>query len=135
MVLNKETKMTEQSGQLRQIPIGERADEAVTVAIETGPGGALRAAVWWEAQGDVDADEAEYASVETALAAAQAARALHGLAFVAVVLGEGVSWRPEWGSLQTDPRDREPVGNIDGAALSDDEAFDLAAGIETQSDA
>ena len=40
----------------RQIPIGENAENAVTVGIERNISGSTVAAVWWPAHGDVDGD-------------------------------------------------------------------------------
>ena len=123
------------ANQYRQVAVGAATPDAVTVGIEADTNGQVKAAVWWEAQGDVDADEAEYSDVAEALAAAEAARALHGLAEVVVALQAGMGWRPEWGELLPDPRDREPVGDVSEAGLSDDEAYGLAAGIEAERDA
>lgn len=107
----------------RQVPVGESQPQAVTVGIESAEGGGHRAAIWWEAVGDVDGDEADYDDVPTALAAAEAARALHGLSEVVVALQEGIGWDPAWGQLQGD------------AGLSDDESFALAADMEAERDA
>jgi hypothetical protein len=91
--------------------------------------------VWWEARGDVDADEAEYSDVREALAAAEAARTLHGFGEVVVALQDGLSWQGEWGELRNPPRSREPVGDVSQTDLSEDEVFELAAGIEAERDA
>jgi hypothetical protein len=116
----------------RCVPIGTDLDDAVTVGIEQRPDGALAAAVWWPSKGDVDADEAEYGSVEEAFAAAEAARALHGFGEVAVTLQSDELWNPQWGSIATG---KEPFGRIGALPLSDDEAYELAAGIEENRDA
>lgn len=115
--------MTDERRQYRQVGIGETTSDAVTVGIEANDSGGYRAAVWWDAVGDVDADEAEFDDVPAALEAAEAARSLHGFAEVVVALQTGVAWLPVWGRLS------------DGAALSEDEAYDLAAGIEAERDA
>ena len=115
--------MTEMGQTYRQVAVGETVPNAVTVGIETDADGALKAAVWWDAVGDVDADEAEYDDVAMALAAAEGARALHGFSEVVVTLQEGVTWRPQWGVLGGD------------AALTDAESYQLAAGIEAERDA
>jgi hypothetical protein len=119
----------------RQIPVGEMTPDAVTVGIEKDGNGQLKAAVWWEAKGDVDADEAEYADVAEALAAADAAKTLHGFSAVVVALQDGLAWQSEWGQLQADTRSREPIGDITGTDLSNDEGYELAAGIEAERDA
>lgn len=64
--------------QFRRIVIGEDAADAVTVGIERDQEGAIVAAVWWPSRGDMDADEVRFASVGEALAAAEAAKTLHG---------------------------------------------------------
>lgn len=120
----------------RQVGVGTSCPDAVTVGIERDAAGQLKAAVWWESRGDVDADEAEYGSVSAALAAAEAARALHGFAEVVVALQSDDLWESEWGLLtQGAGRGREPVGDISQTDLSDDEAYELAAGIEAERDA
>ena len=113
------------AGTYRQVGIGEAAPGAVTVGIERGAGGAVTAAVWWDAVGDVDADEAEYDDVSKALEAAEASRALHGLSEVVVALQDGMEWQPAWGVLT----------GQQVAGLSEDESFALAAGIEAERDA
>lgn len=119
----------------RQIPVGEITPDAVTVGIEKDGNGQLKAAVWWEAKGDVDADEAEYADVAEALAAADAAKTLHGFSAVVVALQDGLAWQSQWGQLQADTRSREPIGDITRTDLSEGEGYELAAGIEAERDA
>ena len=116
----------------RQVPVGQDTPDAVTVGIERDGTGALKAAVWWDSIRDVDADEAEYDDVPTALAAAEAARELHGFAEVVVALQEGLPWQGAWGRLGGG---REPIGDVSHTDLSDDEVFTLAAGIEAERDA
>jgi hypothetical protein len=120
----------------RQVPVGTESPNAVTVGIERDGEGQLKAAVWWESKGDVDADEAEYPTVEEALAAADAAKALHGFDEVVVALQSDDLWDAEWGVLaQSAGRAREPVGDIRDTDVSSDEAYELAAGIEAERDA
>jgi hypothetical protein len=119
----------------RRVAVGEMTEDAVTVGIECDPEGRYKAAVWWEAKGDVDADEAEYDDIGEALAAAEAAKTLHGFSEVVVALQDGLSWQDNWGQLQRNPRDREPVGDVSQTDLSSDETFELAAGIEAERDA
>lgn len=123
------------AGSYRQVAIGEATPNAVTVGIEQHADGAIKAAVWWDAVGDVDADEAEYGSVEAALEAAEAAQTLHGFDEVVVALQDGLAWQADWGTLAAQHRQKEPIGDVSQVGLSDDEAFQLAAGIETESDA
>jgi len=127
--------MSEHQSGYRQIAVGQATPDAVTVGIEAGPDGQPKAAVWWEAKGDIDADEAEYAYVPEAFAAAEAARALHGFSEVVVALQDGLSWLPGWGELRSNPRDKEPIGDVRNTDLSSDETEKLAAGLETESDA
>ena len=119
----------------RRVAVGEMTEDAVTVGIECDPEGGYKAAVWWEAKGDVDADEAEYDDVGEALAAAEAAKTLHGFSEVVVALQDGLSWQDNWGQLQRNPGNREPVGDVSQTDLSSDETFELAAGIEAERDA
>src|SRR5690606_6402100 len=78
-VSNHEERWMDQSAlAYRRVAVGEMTEDAVTVGIECDPEGRYKAAVWWEAKGDVDADEAEYDDVGEALAAAEAAKTLHG---------------------------------------------------------
>ena len=119
----------------RRVAVGEMTEDAVTVGIECDAEGRYKAAVWWEAKGDIDADEAEYDDVGEALAAAEAAKTLHGFSEVVVALQDGLSWQDNWGQLQRNPRDREPVGDVSQTDLSSDETFELAAGIEAERDA
>jgi hypothetical protein len=120
----------------RQVPVGTESPQAVTVGIERDGDGQVRAAVWWEAKSDVDADEAEYESVEAALAAAEAAKALHGFDEVVVALQSDDLWHSDWGTLtQTAGRAREPVGDVRGTDLDSNETYELAAGIEAERDA
>ncbi|PXA90855.1 hypothetical protein DMC47_26915 [Nostoc sp. 3335mG] len=107
----------------RTIAIGEDVADAVTVGIERNREGAVVASVWWPAHGDIDADEASYQQVEEALAAAEAARALHGFSQVVVMLQSDDLWQPRWGEI-----DRS-------AALSDEESFELARATEAMRDA
>ena len=116
----------------RQVMVGETTPDAVTVGIESDDAGGHKAAVWWDAIRDVDADEAEYADVPSAISAAEAARELHGFSEVVVALQDGVSWNGDWGQLAGG---REPIGNIAQTDLSSDEAYELAAGIEAERDA
>lgn len=120
----------------RQVAVGTESPDAVTVGIEKAADGTLKAAVWWESKGDVDADEAEYGSVEDALAAADAARALHGFDEVVVALQSDDLWQGGWGILtQGAGRAAEPVGDLRGTDLSSDEAYELASDIEAERDA
>ena len=127
--------MNQDQSTYRQIAVGEMTPDAVTVGIEKAGDGQLKAAVWWEAKGDVDADEAEYGDVEQALAAADAAKTLHGFSEVVVALQEGLAWQSTWGQLQSGARSREPIGDITRTDLSEDEGYELAAGIEAERDA
>lgn len=127
--------MTNSEARYRQVPAGASVEDAVTVGIETGNDGQIKAAVWWSAKGDVDADEAEFANVDEALAAAEAARALHGFAEVVVTLADPALWREEWGRLQADGPAKEPIGDLRGTDISDSEAFALARDIEAERDA
>ena len=127
--------MSEHQTSYRQVAVGQATPDAVTVGIEAGPDGQPKAAVWWDAKGDVDGDEAEYASVTEAFAAAEAARALHGFSEVVVALQDGLSWLPGWGELRTNHRDKEPLGDVRGTDLSSAETQELAAGLEAESDA
>lgn len=119
-------------GTYRQVKVGETTPDAVTVGIEADGAGGHRAAVWWDAIGDVDADEAEFDDVGAAICAAEAARELHGFGEVVVALQDGLAWNAAWGQLGGG---REPIGNIEQTDLSDDEAYELAAGIEAERDA
>ena len=119
----------------RRVAVGEMTEDAVTVGIECDAEGRYKAAVWWEAKGDVDADEAEYDDVGEALAAAEAAKTLHGFSEVVVALQDGLSWQDNWGQMQGNPRNCEPVGDVSQTDLSSDETFELAAGIEAERDA
>lgn len=126
--------MTSSEAVYRRVPVGSSNPEAVTVGIESQDG-RLKAAVWWDSKGDVDADEAEYDEVPAALEAAEAARALHGFEAVVIVLGDPQLWQPAWGRLDSAERSREPIGDVRNTDLSDDEAFSLARGIEAERDA
>lgn len=126
--------MTSSEASYRKVAVGSTNPDAVTVGIESLDG-VLRAAVWWESKGDVDADEAEYGDVPAALEAAEAVRALHDFAEVVVVIADPALWRPEWGVLRTEGRSREPVGDVRGTDISEEEAYDLARGIEAERDA
>lgn len=115
----------------REVPIGADLPDSVTVGIERHGDGSILAAVWWPSKGDVDADEADYASVPEALEAADAARQLHDFCEVVVTLQSSELWNPQWGMLTGE----EPIGRIDDAEYSDEEAFTLAQGIEENRDA
>ena len=123
------------AGNYRQVAIGETTPDAVTVGVERDAVGAIKAAVWWDAVGDVDADEAEYDDVQAALAAAEASRELHGFSEVVVALQDGLQWDAAWGQLGRQERQKEPIGDVSNVDLTDDEAFDLASGIEAERDA
>lgn len=128
--------MSGASQSYRAIAIGQQAPKAVTVGIEAGPDGNNPvAAIWWEAQGDTDAEEADYDDVEQALAAAEAARELHGLEEVVVVLARPDLWNPDWGQLRLNDIAKEPIGSVEATDLSADETFNLAANIEEERDA
>lgn len=122
-------------GQYRLVPVGQRSPDAVTVGIELAGDGGLKAAVWWEAKGDVDADEAEYDDVKAALVAAEAARALHGFDEVVVVLSRPDLWDNGWGALRVPDVAREPIGDIRHTDLTSRETYELAAGLEEERDA
>ena len=115
----------------RSVPIGTDLPDAVTVGIERHDDGKLIAAVWWPSKGDVDADEAEYADVPAALQAAQAAKELHGFSEVAVTLQNPDLWDSAWGTIVG----QEPLGRIDKDLLTEDESYELAAGLEASRDA
>jgi len=119
----------------RRIPIGADAPNAVTVGIERNGEGRVVAAVWWPAVGDVDADEASYDSVEPALLAAEYSRALHGFGEVVITLQSDDLWDTRWGTLTDAPRSSEPMADLAETDLTDDEALDLARGIEAERDA
>lgn len=108
---------------MRQISIGESVPDAVTLAIERDADGRIAATVWWPSKGDIDADEASFASISEALEAAHAAKTLHGFSEIVVVLAEEGLWQPEWGALQT------------GLDLTDKEALELAKATEANRDA
>ena len=127
--------MTSSERRFRRVELASTNHDAVTVGIEDDDEGRLRAAVWWESKGDIDADEAEFDNVPAAFRAADAARRLHGFSEVVVVLAEGIAWRDEWGVLEDAGRDREPIGDVRDVHLTDREAFDLAQGIEEERDA
>lgn len=112
----------------RLVDIGADMPDAVTVGIE--PGGEA-AAIWWPPSGDVDADEMDFDSVSAAFTAAEAARELHGFSEVVVVMADRSEWRAEWGQLIG----REPLGDLRGTDLDEDEAFAIAADIEAERDA
>jgi len=126
--------MDETRKSYRQVAVASKNPLAVTVGVERAAAG-YKAAVWWESVADIDGDEAEYADVPTAFAAAEAARALHRFHEVVVVLQEDVDWNESWGDLRSAPIDNEPIGNISAAGLSPDESYTLAAGIEAERDA
>jgi len=107
----------------RKIGVGEDAGDAVTVGIERHEDGRLAAAVWWPSRGDIDADEVDYDSVEEALTAAEAAKALHGFPEVVVALQHDDLWQAQWGTLK------------DGVVLDDAESFELARATEASRDA
>lgn len=127
--------MDETRKSYRLVEVGSKNPLAVTVGIEQDDQGGYKAAVWWESVADIDGDEAEYADVPTAFAAAEAARALHRFHEVVVVLQDGVDWQDDWGTLGAAPTGNEPIGDIRGAGLSPEESYALAAGIEAQRDA
>lgn len=77
---------------------------------------------------------AELLPVPRALAEAGALAERLGLDRVLVRLADERLWQQQWGTLTPDEA-REPIGNIERAELSDDEAFDLAQGIERERDA
>ena len=108
----------------RRIAIGEDAPNAVTVGVERSPEGGILASVWWPAHGDVDGDEASYSSVPEALAAAEAAQALHGFDEIVVTLQSDDLWDSVWGG----------IGQPD-VALTEDETFELARATEAMRDA
>lgn len=119
----------------RLVQIGQSSPDAVTVGIEMGADGRRKAAVWWEARGDVDADEAEYDDVTAALAAAEAARELHGFSEVVVVLSQPDLWDSQWGTLRLPDIAKEPIGDVQQTDLTSRETYELAAGIEEERDA
>lgn len=123
------------SASYRLVPIGQQSPDAVTVGIELAEDGTHKAAIWWESKGDVDADEAEYSDVAEALAAAEAARALHGFAEVVVVLSQPDLWDSQWGQLRLPDIAKEPIGDVQDTDLSSRETYALAAGIEEERDA
>ena len=96
--------MNEAANSYRTIPIGQAAPDAVTVGIEAGPDGTATAAIWWDAQGDTDAEEVSYADVEQALIAAEAARELHDL--------------KEWSWFSPGPISGIPAGASYGSMMS-----------------
>ena len=61
----------------------------------------------------------------------EAARELHGFSEVVVVMANRSEWRAEWGQLIG----REPLGDLRGTDLDEDEAFAIAADIEAERDA
>lgn len=123
------------SASYRLVPIGQQSPDAVTVGIELAEDGTHKAAVWWESKGDIDADEAEYGEVTEALAAAEAARALHGFKEVVVVLSRPDLWDSRWGHLRLPDIAKEPIGDVQETDLTSTETYELAAGIEEERDA
>lgn len=107
----------------RRIAVGEDVANAVTVGVERTAQGTILASVWWPSTGDVDGDEVSYDTVPEALAAAEAARALHGFDEIVVTLQNDDLWDTVWGDI--DPQ----------ATLSDDETFELARATEAMRDA
>lgn len=119
----------------RLVPIGEPVPDAVTVGIEPAEDGTLKAAVWWESKGDIDADEAEFDDVAAALTAAEAAHELHGFREVVVVLSRPDLWDSRWGQLRLPEVAKEPIGDVRATDLTSRETYELAAGIEEERDA
>lgn len=119
----------------RLVPVGEVNPDAVTVGIEPAEDGTSKAAIWWEARAGVEAEETEYDDVAEALAAAEAARALHGLAEVVVVLARPELWQDRWGALRLPAVAREPIGDVRATDLTSPETFELASTIEEERDA
>lgn len=111
-----------------RVKIGEGVLDAVTVGIERDADGAVRAAVWWPSHGDVDADEAQYDTVEEALEAARAAKALHRFSRIVVMLQSDDLWRSQWGQLSIDTSEAADH-------LSEAESFELARATEASRDA
>lgn len=130
-----ENTMTDPIKTYRAVQVGEPMPDAVTVGIEPAADGKLKAAVWWESKGDIDADEAEYDDVAAAFAAAEASRALHGFDEVVVVLADPQLWDSQWGILQQGQVAREPIGDVSQTDLTEHETYELAAGIEAERDA
>jgi hypothetical protein len=119
----------------RLVSIGQQSPDAVTVGIEVAADGGCKAAVWWESKGDIDADEAEYDDVTEALAAAEAARVLHGFGEVVVTLARPDLWDRTWGQLRLPEVAKEPIGDVQGTDLTSRETYELAVGIEEERDA
>jgi len=126
--------MAEEAVSYRRIPVGENAENAVTVGIEADSDGRPTAAVWWPSTGDVDGDEVQYDDVPAAFSAAEAARQLHGFTEVVVVLQDDLLWNPAWGEIGGS-RDREPIGDVSDTDLNSREVYNLARGIEGERDA
>lgn len=116
----------------RRVSIDTPVPNAVTVGIEREDD-QTRAAVWWDAKTGVEAGEQQHLAVEDAFVAAQAARELNGFDEIVVVLQSDDLWDAKWGQLND--ASREPIGNIEDTDLNSDEAFELAAGLEAESDA
>ena len=123
------------SASYRLVPIGQQSPDPVAVGIELAEDGTHKAAVWWESKGGIDADEAEYGEVAEALAAAEAARALHGFKEVVVVLSRPDLWDSRWGHLRLPDIAKEPIGDVQETDLTSTETYELAAGIEEERDA
>lgn len=107
--------MADEIPSYRQVALGEVVPNAVTVTIEAGASGALRATVSWVRIDAHDAGAVRYDDVSVALGAAENLKTEKGLAEVVVALDEAALW--------------------DGTGLSDEEGFRLAADIESENDA
>jgi hypothetical protein len=116
----------------RRVDIETPVENAVTVGIEIEDG-QTRAAVWWDAKTGVESGEQQHLSVPEAFAAAEAARELHGFEEIVVILQSEDLWDAKWGQLSG--ASREPIGDIRGTDLNEDEAFALAQGLEAERDA
>ncbi|MEO9299319.1 hypothetical protein [Devosia alba] len=127
--------MKDANRSFRQVPVGAATPQSVTVGIDSDGAAGHKAAVWWEAVADVDADKTDFIDVAAALDAAEGARALHGFSEVVVMLQDGVKWQSGWGELRALKTDNEPLGDVSGVGLSDAESFELAADIEAERDA
>lgn len=109
--------------------------DAVTVSIFATEAGVRANVLWTAEEAPEDVPAFNLLTPELAFAEAQAVAKRRGFKRVVVFIANQALWSRAWGTLVNPLPTREPIGDIRGAGLKENEALSLAAGIDHESDA
>jgi hypothetical protein len=109
--------------------------DAVTVSIFETENGVRANVMWTAAEAPEDVPAFNLLPPSEAFAEAHEVARRRGFKRVVVFIANQSLWSRAWGTLVNPLPTKEPIGDIRGTGLDEDEALSLAAGIEQERDA